>query len=92
MWLPGILNHPTLLQLAGLAVPDFSEPGSSRTFCWLLLTIHISSTEEEGESLCGGSDKPPCVSKATIHLLAPAYQGLQGSDQVDRKLQEEVAL
>lgn len=36
--------------------------------------------------------KPPYLSKTTIHLLAPAHQGLQGSDQVDRKLQEEVAL
>lgn len=38
-------------------------------------------------------DKPSCVSEAhPVHLLAPAHQGLQGPDQVVRKLQEEAAL
>lgn len=63
--------------------------------CWLLLTICISSTDEEGESSCGGlsdSDKPPCVPEThSVHLLATAHQGLQGPDQADRKLQEEAA-
>lgn len=38
-------------------------------------------------------DKPSCVSEAhPVHLLAPTQQGLQGPDQVVRKLREEAAL
>lgn len=63
---------------------------------WLLLPICISSTDEEGEGSCGGSvaqKKTSCVPEAhPVHLLDPAHQGLQGPDQVVRKLQEEAAL
>lgn len=87
------LSYP--LTVSWIVAPDFKARflQNSPVGCCCPSAFPVQMKKEKAHVVAQWPDKPSCVSEAhPVHLLAPAHQGLQGPDQVVRKLQEEAAL
>lgn len=90
------LELPYPLTVSWIVAPDFSARFLQNLpvgCCCCPSAFPGQMKKEKAPVVAQCPDKPSCVSEAhPVHLLAPTHQGLQGPDQVVRKLQEEAAL